>query len=111
MPSRFRLASHAFSVPSRVAFDGSTLLMRNTSSRRPAMASPTSSSERPLPYISAWHQAPITDDEDLSYLHLQLFSVRRSADKLKYLAGSESGMNAFITDVLPEDVAQRLREV
>lgn len=67
--------------------------------------------DSPLPYISAWHQAPITDDEDLSYLHLQLFSVRRSADKLKYLAGSESGMNAFITDVLPEDVAQRLREV
>ncbi|OQO95041.1 galactose-1-phosphate uridylyltransferase [Saccharomonospora piscinae] len=67
--------------------------------------------DAPLPYISAWHQAPVTDDEDLSRLHLQLFSVRRSADKLKYLAGSESGMNAFITDVLPEDVARRLREV
>ncbi|MER7113924.1 galactose-1-phosphate uridylyltransferase [Saccharomonospora azurea] len=67
--------------------------------------------DSPLPYISAWHQAPTGDDEDLSRLHLQLFSVRRSADKLKYLAGSESGMDAFITDVLPEDVARRLREV
>ncbi len=67
--------------------------------------------DAPLPYISAWHQAPTGDDENLSRLHLQLFSVRRSADKLKYLAGSESGMNAFITDVLPEDVAHRLREV
>ncbi|MEY7974407.1 galactose-1-phosphate uridylyltransferase [Saccharomonospora xinjiangensis] len=65
----------------------------------------------PLPYISAWHQAPACDDEELSHLHLQLFSIRRSADKLKYLAGSESGMGAFITDVLPEDVAIRLREV
>jgi UDPglucose--hexose-1-phosphate uridylyltransferase len=67
--------------------------------------------DAPLPYISAWHQGPVTDDEDLGHLHLQLFSVRRTIDKLKYLAGSESGMNAFITDALPEDVARRLREV
>ncbi|WP_199432635.1 galactose-1-phosphate uridylyltransferase [Qaidamihabitans albus] len=67
--------------------------------------------DAPLPYISAWHQGPVSDDDDLGYLHLQLFSVRRAADKLKYLAGSESGMDAFITDVLPEDLARRLREV
>ncbi|MGH8829196.1 MAG: galactose-1-phosphate uridylyltransferase [Jiangellaceae bacterium] len=65
----------------------------------------------PLPYIAAWHQAPVGADRDLGYLHLQLFSIRRAADKLKYLAGSESAMGAFITDVLPEDVAARLREV
>ncbi|PRX50015.1 UDPglucose--hexose-1-phosphate uridylyltransferase [Prauserella shujinwangii] len=64
----------------------------------------------PLPYIAAWHQGPVRDEDRLGYLHLQLFSVRRAADKLKYLAGSESGMNAFVTDVLPEDVARRLRE-
>jgi UDPglucose--hexose-1-phosphate uridylyltransferase len=63
----------------------------------------------PLPYISAWHQAPVNTDRDLAYLHLQLFSIRRSADKLKFLAGSESAMGAFITDVLPEDVAEHLR--
>ncbi|HLR93551.1 MAG TPA: galactose-1-phosphate uridylyltransferase, partial [Jiangellaceae bacterium] len=67
--------------------------------------------DAPLPYIAAWHQAPVRTGRDLAYLHLQLFSIRRSADKLKYLAGSESGMGAFITDVLPEDVAGRLREV
>ncbi|SFO85100.1 UDPglucose--hexose-1-phosphate uridylyltransferase [Actinomadura madurae] len=66
---------------------------------------------KPLPYISAWHQAPVDDPDDLAYLHLQLFSIRRSADKLKYLAGSESGMGAFVTDTLPEQVARRLREV
>jgi UDPglucose--hexose-1-phosphate uridylyltransferase len=65
----------------------------------------------PLPYIAAWHQAPVRVDRDLTYLHLQIFSIRRAVDKLKYLAGSESGMGAFVTDVLPEDVAQRLREV
>jgi UDPglucose--hexose-1-phosphate uridylyltransferase len=37
--------------------------------------------------------------------------VRRSATKLKFLAGSESGMDAFISDVTPESVAQRLREL
>ena len=53
VPSRLRLASQAAAVPRFEAFSGSTLLTRNTSSRRPAMASPTSDSERPLPYISA----------------------------------------------------------
>jgi UDPglucose--hexose-1-phosphate uridylyltransferase len=64
----------------------------------------------PLPYVAAWHQAPVADPlREHAYLHLQLSSIQRSADKLKYLAGSETGMGAFITDVLPEDVAERLR--
>jgi UDPglucose--hexose-1-phosphate uridylyltransferase len=64
-----------------------------------------------LPYIAAWHQAPVRIDRDLAYLHLQVFSIRRAVDKLKYLAGSESGMGAFVTDTLPEDIARRLSEV
>ena len=67
--------------------------------------------DRPLPYVAAWYQAPVLTDRDLAYLHLRVFSIRRAADKLKYLAGSEAAMGAFITDVLPEDVAHRLREV
>lgn len=67
--------------------------------------------DRPLPYIAAWHQAPVRIDRDAAYLHLQVFSVRRTADKLKYLAGSESGMGAFINDVTPEEAARQLREV
>ncbi|GAB3493200.1 galactose-1-phosphate uridylyltransferase [Nocardiopsis coralliicola] len=66
--------------------------------------------DRPLPYIAAWHQAPVHTGRDLSYLHLELFSVRRAPNKLKYLAGSESGMGVFVSDVLPEDVAARLRD-
>jgi len=64
---------------------------------------------QPLPYVAGWHQAPVADGREHAYLHLQLSSIQRSADKLKYLAGSETGMGAFITDVLPEDVAARLR--
>ncbi len=63
----------------------------------------------PLPYISAWHQAPVRVDRDLSYLHLQVFSVKRAANKLKFLAGSESGMGVFINDVTPEQAAEQLR--
>jgi UDPglucose--hexose-1-phosphate uridylyltransferase len=63
----------------------------------------------PLPYISAWHQAPVRVDRDLAYLHLQVFSIKRAAHKLKYLAGSESGMGVFINDVPPEQAAAQLR--
>ncbi|MGH8893538.1 MAG: galactose-1-phosphate uridylyltransferase [Actinomycetes bacterium] len=63
----------------------------------------------PLPYISAWHQAPVRIDRDLAYLHLQLFSIKRAPNKLKYLAGSESGMGVFINDVPPEQSAEALR--
>ncbi len=65
---------------------------------------------KPMPYISAWHQAVVGDGRELGYLHLQLFSIRRAADKLKYLAGSESAMGAFINDIVPESAAQKLRD-
>ncbi|GLF99392.1 galactose-1-phosphate uridylyltransferase [Streptomyces yaizuensis] len=65
----------------------------------------------PTPYVSAWHQAPFRAPgrEDLA-LHLELFTVRRTPGKLKFLAGSESGMSVFINDVPPETAARRLRE-
>lgn len=67
--------------------------------------------DTPAPYVSAWHQAPVRQDRELAYLHLQLFSTRRAAGKLKYLAGTESAMGVFVNDVLPEEAARALREV
>ncbi|MGX1883195.1 galactose-1-phosphate uridylyltransferase [Streptomyces sp. NPDC055287] len=69
--------------------------------------------EPPTPYISAWHQAPFgtVDFAPEFGLHLELFTIRRTSGKLKFLAGSESGMNVFINDVPPETAAARLREV
>jgi UDPglucose--hexose-1-phosphate uridylyltransferase len=64
-----------------------------------------------LPYIAAWHQAPVREGRDDLRLHLQLFSVLRAPGKLKYLAGSESGMGAWISDTTPERIADRLRDV
>jgi UDPglucose--hexose-1-phosphate uridylyltransferase len=68
--------------------------------------------DRPAPYIAAWHQAPVGDDGARSRFaaHLQVLSVRRAAGKLKYLAGTESGMGVWINDIVPEQAAQRLRE-
>jgi UDPglucose--hexose-1-phosphate uridylyltransferase len=66
----------------------------------------------PTPYISGWHQAPFsTPDRREFALHLELFTIRRTSGKLKFLAGSESGMGAFVNDVPPESAAMRLREV
>jgi UDPglucose--hexose-1-phosphate uridylyltransferase len=64
-----------------------------------------------LPYISAWHQAPVREGRDVSRLHLQVMSVLRSPGRLKYLAGSESAVGGWINDVPPERTAERLREV
>ncbi|GGV38750.1 galactose-1-phosphate uridylyltransferase [Streptomyces spectabilis] len=72
----------------------------------------------PTPYIAAWHQAPFAAldaydgvNRDDFALHLELFTIRRTSGKLKFLAGSESGMSVFINDVPPEAAAERLREV
>jgi UDPglucose--hexose-1-phosphate uridylyltransferase len=65
----------------------------------------------PLPYISALHQYADTDTLREGYFHVELMSIRRSAVALKYLAASESAMDAFISDVLPEAVAERLRQL
>ncbi|RJQ74642.1 galactose-1-phosphate uridylyltransferase [Pseudonocardiaceae bacterium YIM PH 21723] len=64
-----------------------------------------------LPYVAAWHQAPVDTDPKLSWLHLQVFSIQRTPDKLKYLAGTESGAGVWISDVTPESIAERLRSL
>ncbi|MFE6558387.1 galactose-1-phosphate uridylyltransferase [Nocardioides sp. NPDC057767] len=66
--------------------------------------------EDPTPYIAAWHQAPVRSHRDSVRLTLQLTSPRRGADKLKYLAGSEAAMGAWVADIPPEQQAVRLRE-
>jgi UDPglucose--hexose-1-phosphate uridylyltransferase len=65
--------------------------------------------DTPTPYIAAWHQAPVHEGRDDVRLMLQLTSPRRAADKLKYLAGSEAAMGAWIGDVTPEVAAEALR--
>ena len=63
----------------------------------------------PLPYIAAWHQAPVRTGREVSRLHLQVMSVLRAPGTLKYLAGSESGVGGWVNDARPEAIAARLR--
>jgi UDPglucose--hexose-1-phosphate uridylyltransferase len=65
--------------------------------------------DQPLPYMLTCHQAPVRRDRDLAHAHLEAFSVRRTATKLKYLASSESGAGVFINDIAPEQAAELLR--
>jgi UDPglucose--hexose-1-phosphate uridylyltransferase len=64
-----------------------------------------------LPYMMVMHQAP-TDGDDydgVAHFHIEFYPPNRTGDKLKYLAGSETGAGAFIMDVLPENSAETLR--
>ena len=72
--------------------------------------------DRPFPYVMVVHQAP-TDHASRraaaaggGHLHVEFYPPLRTAEKLKYLAGSEQGAGTFISDVLPEESAAKLRE-
>jgi UDPglucose--hexose-1-phosphate uridylyltransferase len=65
-----------------------------------------------LPYMMVTHQKP-TDglDHPGSHFHIEFYPPNRTKEKLKYLAGCESGAGTFINDTLPEDTAKQLRRV
>jgi UDPglucose--hexose-1-phosphate uridylyltransferase len=67
---------------------------------------------RSYPYMMVVHQAP-TDGQDHGHyhLHFEFYPPLRSADRLKYLAGVESGAGNFINDTLAEETAVELRRV
>ena len=48
--------------------------------------------------------------KEYSHFHIEFYPPYRTKDKLKYLAGSELGVGAFINDSLPEEKAQELRD-
>ncbi len=62
--------------------------------------------EDTLPAITGVHQAPVHAELEDFRLHLEVFTIRRAVGKLKYLAGSESAMGAFVNDITPETAAQ-----
>ena len=76
------------------------------------MSAANSSEFVDLPYVAAWHQAPVHDSRRAHYrLNLQFFSFMRDANKIKYLAGSEAGMASWISDTTPELIASRFQEL
>ncbi|WP_228372914.1 galactose-1-phosphate uridylyltransferase [Demequina subtropica] len=63
----------------------------------------------PTPYIAAWHQAPVERPDGVR-LMLQITSPRRAEDKMKFLAGSEAAMGAWVADIPQEEHARALRD-
>jgi UDPglucose--hexose-1-phosphate uridylyltransferase len=63
-----------------------------------------------FPYMMVLHQRP-SDGADYGYyhFHVEFYPPLRTAAKLKYLAGVESGSGMFINDTLAEEKAAELR--
>ena len=63
-----------------------------------------------FPYMMVMHQRP-TDGGSYDYyhFHIEFYPPLRTAHKLKYLAGSETGAGMFINDTLAEEKAAELR--
>jgi UDPglucose--hexose-1-phosphate uridylyltransferase len=76
--------------------------------------------DKRFPYVMAVHQAPTVSPSrgadalaavaGHGHLHVEFYPPLRTAEKLKYLAGSEQGAGTFISDTLPEESAAELRE-
>lgn len=67
---------------------------------------------RSFPYIMVLHQRPSDGGVyDHYHFHIEFYPPRRTAEKLKYLAGSEAGAGMFINDTLPEEKAAELRSL
>lgn len=64
-----------------------------------------------MPYLFAIHQKPTIACPEGSWIHAEFYPPYRTATKLKYLAGCESGGGTFINDTLAEETAARLRSV
>ena len=64
-----------------------------------------------FPYMMVMHQRPSDGGlYDAYHFHIEFYPPLRAANRLKYLAGSETGAGMFINDTLPEEKARELRQ-
>ena len=67
---------------------------------------------RTFPYIMAIHQGPSDGHaHPEAHVHIEFYPAYRMQNRLKFLAGSESGAGVFTADTLPEDTARALQAV
>jgi len=64
---------------------------------------------RPMPYVMSVHQAPTDGTPGPHHLHFEFAPRLRAAGRLKFQAGSESGVDVWINDSHPEEKADELR--
>jgi UDPglucose--hexose-1-phosphate uridylyltransferase len=65
-----------------------------------------------FPNITMLHNAPTdgSPESEHFHFHTEFYPPMRSPDKLKYLAGFESGGGNIINPVKPDEAADRLRQ-
>ncbi len=63
-----------------------------------------------LPLMMMVRQAPTQGQHPYFHFHVEFLPIQRSAKKLKYLAGIESGTGTFLNDTRAEEQAAKLRE-
>lgn len=61
-------------------------------------------------YMMVFHQKPVKGDYPNYHFHIEFYSLHRAKDKIKYLAGVESGAGTFINPLSPEESAELMRE-
>jgi UDPglucose--hexose-1-phosphate uridylyltransferase len=64
----------------------------------------------PMPLMMLLRQAPAKGGHPYFHFHVEFYPIQRSATKLKFLAGIESGAGTFLNDTVAEQQAKILRE-
>ncbi len=63
----------------------------------------------PMPLMMLLRQSPLKGTHPYFHFHIDFYPIQRSATKLKYLAGVESGAGTFLNDTVAEEKARQLR--
>ena len=64
----------------------------------------------PMPLMMLLRQSPVKGSCAYFHFHIDFYPIQRSATKVKYLAGVESGAGNFLNDTVAEEKALELRE-
>jgi UDPglucose--hexose-1-phosphate uridylyltransferase len=63
----------------------------------------------PMPLIMMLKQSPAAGEHPYFHFHIEFYPIQRAANKLKYLAGVETGLGTFLNDTEAEERAAALR--
>jgi UDPglucose--hexose-1-phosphate uridylyltransferase len=63
----------------------------------------------PMPLMMILRHPPVKGEHPYCHFHIDLYPIQRSANKIKYIAGVESGAGTFLNDTVAEEEAEKLR--
>ena len=63
-----------------------------------------------MAYVLAFHTRPSQGEYPFWHFHAEFYPPWRDSSRIKYLAGIETGAEAYTNDSLPERIAEELRE-